>query len=88
MLELEFLPAWYPRRRIRNRRIAQTAVVGLSALVVATSLWKRHASGPVGDGLAVRPIANPHVQAPPSGSGGARCAQGPTTSAQGLAEAK
>ena len=37
MLELEFLPEWYPRRR-RNRRIVQFCVIGLAALIAAASV--------------------------------------------------
>jgi hypothetical protein len=60
VLELEFLPEWYPRRRRRNRRLAQFCVIGLAALVVAAGLLARVSSPPTHDRSAVGPItANP-----------------------------
>ena len=56
MLELEFLPEWYPRRRRRHRRIAQFLIAGLVALVAGTWSLHQDSSRPTRDRPAARPI--------------------------------
>ena len=85
MLELEFLPEWYPRRRRRNRRIARFFIAGLVTLVVAAASSPKLSSRPPGDHPAAYPIFAPDNRAYQTAHPAARR---PTTSGDGLAEAK